>query len=208
MRSWSRVVPWLPVDEHDDCFGWTADERIARTSHALRVAGRVYLIDPLAGDGVEQRVQSLGEPAAVLQLLDRHKRDCAEWARRLGVPHLRAWEGVPGTPFELLPVYDNRVWREVALWEPATATLVCADSLGTLAYFRAPGERIGWHPLVRLLPPPAFRGVAPLRILVGHGRGLDVAAEAALAELVEHGRGRLLPAWAAVVRTSVREAST
>ena len=31
-------------------------------------------------------MRSLGEPAAVLQLLDRHNRDCAAFAERLGVP--------------------------------------------------------------------------------------------------------------------------
>jgi hypothetical protein len=205
MRSWSRVVRWSAADEHDDCFGWIADERIARTSHALRVDGRVYLIDALLGDGVEERVRALGEPAAVLQLLDRHGRDCAAWAGRLGVPHVRAWQGLGGAPFEALRVYDSRVWREVALWEPASATLVCADALGTPPYFRAPGERIGWHPLVRVLRPRSFRGVAPKRILAGHGPGLEDGAAEALGELFA--RRRLPAAWAAAVRTSVRAAS-
>jgi len=197
-------VRWRPADESDDCFGWIADERFARTSHALRVGGRVYLIDALLGGGVEERVRALGEPAAVLQLLDRHERDCAAWAALLGVPHVRAWQGLGGAPFEVLPVYDNRVWREVALWEPASATLVCADALGTSPYFRAPGERIGWHPLVRLRPPRSFGGVAPRRILVGHGEGPESADES-FAQLLAH--RRLAAAWAAAVRTSVRAAS-
>ena len=205
MRSWSLVVQWRPADERDDCFGWIAEERMARTSHALRVDGRVYLIDALLGDGVEERVRALGRPAAVLQLLDRHDRDCAAWAERLGVPHLRAWHGLGGAPFVALPVYDNRVWREVALFEPVSATLVCADALGTLGYFRAPGERVGWHPLVRIRPPRSFREVAPRRILVGHGPGLDHGAGEALDGLLAH--RRLASAWAGMLRTSVREAS-
>jgi hypothetical protein len=99
------------------------------------------------------------------------------------------------------------VWREAGLWEPRSATLVCADALGTLPYFCAPGERVGWHPLVRLLPPRSFRGHAARRILAGHGAGLDDRAADALGELVEHGRRRLPAAWAAAVRTSVRAAS-
>jgi hypothetical protein len=208
MRSWSRVAPWSATDEHEDCFGWVADERIARTSHALRVDGGVYLIDPLLGEGVEERIRALGEPAAVMQLLDRHNRDCAAWAERLGVPHVRAWRGLGGAPFEALAVYANRVWREVALWEPVSATLVCADALGTLPYFRARGERIGWHPLVRLSPPRSFETVAPSRILVGHGAGLEAGATAALADLAANGRRRLPAAWAEAIRTSVRGAST
>jgi hypothetical protein len=207
MRSWNRVVHWSAADEHEDCFGWIADERVARTSHALRVDERVYLIDPLLGEGVEERVRALGEPAAVLQLLDRHDRDCAGWAERLGVPQVRAWRGLGDAPFEALPVYDSRVWREVALWEPVSATLVCADALGTLPYFRARGERIGWHPLVRARPPRSFGAVAPRRILVGHGAGLEEGASAALADLAANGRRRLPAAWAEAIRTSVRAAS-
>jgi hypothetical protein len=201
------VVRWTPTDEHDDCFGWVADERLARTSHALRADGRVYLIDPLLGDGVEERVRALGEPAAVLQLLDRHERDCAAWAGRLGVPHLRVWERTTDLPFELLPVYDSRLWREAALWEPLSETLVCGDALGTLPYFCAPGEPVGWHPLVRIRPPRSFRGRAPQRILVGHGPGLDDGAANALPDLVAHGRRRLPQALASILRTSVRAAS-
>jgi hypothetical protein len=205
MRSWSRVVQWQPADESDDCFGWVAVERLGRTSHALRVGGRVYLIDALLGDGIEERVRAFGEPAAVLQLLDRHGRDCAEWAGRLGVPHVHAWQGIGDAPFEVLPVYDTRVWREVALWEPVSATLVCADALGTSPYFCAPGERIGWHPLVRLRRPRSFRGIAPRRILSGHGPGIDEDAAEALSELLAH--RRLPAAWARAFRTSVRAAS-
>jgi len=205
MRSWSRVVQWRPTDEADDCFGWIADERFARTSHALRAGGRVYLIDALLGDGVEERIRTLGEPAAVLQLLDRHGRDCAAWAERLGVPHVRAWQGLRGAPFEALPVYDNRVWREVALWEPVSATLVCADALGTSPYFCAPGERLGWHPLVRVRSPRSFRRVAPQRILAGHGPGLEQGAADALDALFAH--RRLAAAWGSALRTSVRAAS-
>ena len=199
---------WRLTDEADDCLGWIAEGRIVRTSHALRAGGRVYLIDPVAGDGLEERVRALGEPAAVLQLLDRHGRDCAGWAAVLGVPHVRAWEGFGDHPFAVLPVRSSRVWREAALWDGASGTLVCADALGTVPYFLAPGERLGWHPLVRLRPPRSFGGVAPRRILVGHGPGLLEDAAPALADLLAHGRRRVLGAWSGALRTSVRAAST
>jgi len=190
MRSWSRVE-WLPVDERDDAFGWLAEERMRRTSHALRVDGRVWLIDPLDGAGLTERVRALGEPAGVLQLLDRHNRDCAVWASRLGVPVLRVWEGVGEAPFEALPVCDNRFWHEVALWEPQTRTLICADVLGTGPIFCAAGERIGVHPVLRLVPPKSLRHVEPERVLVGHGAGLHSDATSAVREALATARRRL-----------------
>jgi hypothetical protein len=206
MRSWRRVQ-WLPIDEWEGGFGWILDERIGRASHALLVDGRVWLTDPLDVPGLDDRVRALGAPAGVLQLLDRHNRDSAAIAQRLGVPLVRAWETLREAPFTALVVRDNRVWREVALWEPQQATLVCADALGTLPFFRAGGERVGWHPFIRPLPPRSFRGLAPARILVGHGRGVADGAADAFADVVAHGRRRLLGAYARAVRTSVRAAS-
>jgi hypothetical protein len=141
-----------------------------RTSHALVVEGGVWLIDPVDAPALEGRVSALGEPAGVLQLLDRHERGCAAWAQRLGVSHLRAWESVGPAPFEVLRVRSRRWWHEVALWEPTARTLVCADALGTVSYFRAHGERIGLHPLMRAFPPQALARVAPARIICGQGR--------------------------------------
>lgn len=199
MRSWSHVG-WLPLDETDDGFGWIQQEKLQRTSHALRVDGRVWLIDPVDAPELEERIRALGEPAGVLQLLDRHTRDGATWAARLGVPLLRAWQSVEATPFEALPIRDNRFWREVALWEPAGRTLVCADALGTLPYFCAGGERVGVHPLLRLVPPRALGTVAPERVLVGHGGGLHQDAAAAVREALATARRRLPRALVGAVR--------
>ena len=44
-----------------------------RTSHALVAGGRVWLTDPVDNPELEDRVRALGEPAGVLQLLDRHE---------------------------------------------------------------------------------------------------------------------------------------
>lgn len=162
-----------------------------RTSHALLVDGRVWLIDPVDAPELEERVRALGEPAGVLQLLDRHERGCTVWAERLAVPHLRAWESIVEAPFDVLPVRRRRWWREVALWEPSRRTLICADALGAVAYFCAPGERIGLHPLVRPFPPRALAGAAPERILCGHGAGVHDDATAALQEALRTARRRL-----------------
>jgi hypothetical protein len=190
MRSWARVEYRL-VDEWEGGFGWAQNELMRRASHALVLEGRVWLTDPVDTPELEERVRALGDPAGVLQLLDRHERGCAAWAERLGVPHLRAWEAIGSAPFEVLPVRRRRWWREVALWEPAGRTLVCADALGTAAYFCAPGERIGLHPLVRLFPPHRLARVSPERILCGHGAGVHDDAAGALQEALRTARRRL-----------------
>jgi hypothetical protein len=179
------------VDEFGAGFGWLAeDERLLRTSHALVVDGKVWLVDPVDAPEVESRVRALGQPVGVLQLLDRHARDCALWAARLGVPHVLAFEGSPETPFELLPVRRHRPWRESALWWPGERVLVVADALGTVGYFLAPGDRVGVHPLLRLMSPRSLRRLSPERILVGHGEGVHEDAAAALAQALSTARRR------------------
>jgi hypothetical protein len=159
------------VDELEEGFGWIADERRSRTAHALSVEGRVWLIDPFEAEGVEERVHALGEPAGVIQLLDRHGRDSSALAKRLGVQLHLVPSSLPGTPFALLRVASSRFWREVALWWPERRILVCADALGTIPFFCAGAEPIGVHPFLRPFPPRALERLAPLHVLVGHGRG-------------------------------------
>ena len=161
-------------DEYDGMLGWVVDEFMERCSHALVADGGVWLVDALDGEGVEERVRALGEPAGVIQLLDRHRRDCAALAERLGVPHHTL--AVGEAPFEAVPLVTKRRWREIALWWPERRVLVCADALGTARYFRAPGERLAVHPLLRLMPPKRLRGLDPERVLVGHGRSADATA--------------------------------
>jgi hypothetical protein len=181
---------------------WTASDPplLERASHALAPGGRVWLVDPVDAPGVEERVRALGEPAGVVQLVDRHARDCAPLAERLGVRHLRLpFGGVPGTPFAALPILDVPGWREVALWWPEPNVVVCAEALGTATYFRAPGERIGLHPVFRLHTPRGLRALAetlaPAHILVGHGDAVHgPEAAPALVEAVGGGRRRG-PSW-------------
>ena len=184
------------VDELEDGFGWIEDARMRRASHALAADDRVWLVDPIAGDGVEERVRGLGEPAGVIQLLDRHDRACAEWAARLRVPlHVVPVEPA-GTPFTFLPVVRRRFWNEAALWWPERRILVAADAVGTVPhYYRVGRERIGVHPLLRPTPPRALATLDPLHILVGHGEGVHGdGAAAALADAVAHARRRI-PRW-------------
>ncbi len=204
MRSWSHVG-WSPVDETAAGFGWFEDRGGQRTSHALLVEGRVWLIDPFDAPGLEERIRALGPPGGVLQLLDRHRRDCSLWASRLGVEWYRAWETLGIAPFEALPVCHNRWWREVALWEARTRTLICADALGTVPFFLAGRDRIGVHPILRLRPPRSLLSVEPDRVLVGHGAGLGVDASAAVRSAIETGRRRLPAALVGAV-SAVRAA--
>lgn len=192
-------------DEQDFGFGWLDDdEPMRRTSHALAADG-VWLVDPIAWAEAEQRALALGEPRGVLQLLDRHNRDCATVAARLGVPHHVVPTGrIAGAPFEFLPVSRNRFWREVALWWPERRVLVCADALGTVAYFRAPGERLGVHPFLRVRPPRALRRVYPEHVLTGHGEGVHENASAALHEGLRTSRRRLPAALSQLIRSSTR----
>jgi hypothetical protein len=179
------------VDEFDGGLGWIEDEYLKRASHALVVDGRVWLVDPVEpDDGPFQRVAALGEPAGVIQLLDRHSRDAARLAERLGVEHVVAYAGQNETPFELVPLVGWRQWREVALWWPERRVLVCADALGTIGYFLAPGDRVGVHPLLRLFPPRALARLEPERILVGHGLGVHADASRALQEALATARRR------------------
>jgi hypothetical protein len=155
-----------------DGFGWIVAEAATRTSHALAAEGKVWLVDALDWPEAIDRALALGEPAGVIQLLDRHNRDSAALAARLGVPHVVAPDELPGSPFTFLPVARRRIWRESALWWPAARTLVTADALGTNRFFTGGKAPLGVHVLLRLLPPRALGQVAPDRILVGHGEGL------------------------------------
>lgn len=179
-------------------FQWIADEPklLRRASHALVADGQVWLVDPVAVDGLEERVHAAGRPAGVLQLLDRHRRDSAVLARAFGVPlRFVPRAGGPGAPFEVLRSVNLPRWREAALWWPERRTLVVADALGTAPYFCAPGERIGVHPFLRLLPPRALARLDPEHVLCGHGESLDGPEAAdALHEALSTARRRT-PAW-------------
>jgi hypothetical protein len=196
-----------PCDELGFAFGWIADEFLQRCSHALVDNGRVWIVDPLDGDGVEERVRAAGDPAGVIQLLDRHNRDCRELAARLGVPHhVVPRAPVDGASFEFRVVRYGRWWKEVVLWWPERRVLVCADALGTVSAARVGDERVALHPLLRVAPQrSAFAGLEPLHVLCGHGEGVHGdAASPAVREAIATGRRRLPRAWLQSFRATVR----
>ena len=160
-------------------------------SHALLAGGGVWIVDPTEGDGIEERIRALGEPAGVLQLLDRHNRACALFAERLGVPHHRVPFEAVG-PFETVPIRRSKRWQEVALWWPEQRVLVAADALGTVPhYFALAGERLGIHPLLRLSPPRQLASLDPEHVLCGHGEGVHERATEALRDALANSRRRL-----------------
>ena len=193
------------VDEHADGFGWQAEERARRTSHALSIGGDVWVFDPIEGDGVEERLYALGEPVGVVQLLDRHNRACDEFATRLGVPLHVVPSALP-VPFELLPVRRNRIWAEVALWWPERRLLLCADAFGTVPFFRAGDEPVGLHPFLRLRPPRSLRGLGVERLLVGHGEGMHGEGTAAAVEDALRSGRRRIPRYLVGLPRVIRQA--
>ena len=140
-----------------------------RTSHALAYDGRVWLVDPVDVPEAVDRALTLGEPAGVIQLLDRHPRACAALAERFGVPHLRLPEAVPDSPFEVITVVDLPKWRETALWWREREALVVAEAVGTGPMY---GQPAGIHLFLRLRPPGILRDYDPEHLLVGHGTGV------------------------------------
>ena len=177
-------------DEEPFGFSWIAvDQPATQASHVLVEGDRVWLIDPIDWRDAIDRASAAGTPAGVLQLLDRHNRDCATVARRLGVAHHVVPAALPGSPFEIVEIKRSRRWNEVALWWPATGTLVVAEAIGTNAFY-APRGPAGVHLLLR--PSPPRRQLAPFRpahLLVGHGAGLHGEAAAdGLRYALDHAR--------------------
>jgi hypothetical protein len=186
-------VARIEVEEHALGLTWVVEEPMERAFHALADDGRVWLIDPLDGPELEDAA-ALGEPAGVLQLLDRHNRDCAEIAARLGVPHLKVPDTVPGSPFEAIAAVRVPRWRETALWWPGRKALVVAELVAANPMHTGGKERVGMHLFLRPWPPQSLRGYQPEHLLVGHGHSVH-GAEAAAGLETAYARARRDLPW-------------
>ena len=163
-------------DEYAFGFSWVLEESMQRTSHALLHDGKIWLVDPVAFDEALDRATGLGEIAGVLQLLDRHNRDCAALAGRFGVPLRKVPDDVPGTPFKAIPIVRFPGWKETALWWPEHEALVVAEVIGSNPLFTGGRAAAGMHPMLRALPPRGLRSYSPRHLLMGHGVGIHGAA--------------------------------
>jgi hypothetical protein len=176
------------LERHALGLTWTERRGMGRTAHALVSDGRVWLVDPFDDQPALEAARGLGTAEGVLQLLDRHNRDCATLAGRLDVPLMRLPRQTPGTPFEVVPILSLRAWKEVALWWPDRRALVVAEAIGTAPAFAA-GRRAGIHPMLRLTPPRSqLTAHRPELLLVGHGKPVLSAAASAIDEALEHAR--------------------
>lgn len=192
-------------DGTDFALTWTIDEPMARSSHALADGGRVWIVDPVDWEPALERVAALGEPAAVVQLLDRHSRDAGAIAARLGVPHLKVPGAIAESPFQLVELTHRRWWNESALWWPARRTLVVPEAIGTTPAFAVGTGAAGVHPALRLMPPRRLRSYAPEHLFVGHGPTLHDDAATALVTALDHARSdipRLLARLPSLIRSA------
>lgn len=195
------------VDRWEGGAGWIAhpEEAMQRTSHALTGGEEVWVLDPVDAAGLDEFLADLGEVAGVAVTLDRHTRDADSLARRHGVAvHVPLWmSGVESkldapverlgdrlgeTGFEVVRLVDNPVWQEAALYDPDRRVLFTPEALGTVDFYLAPGERVGVHPMLRLLPPRDLGGLEVERLLCGHGEGLSEGAGAAVSSALSGAR--------------------
>ncbi len=177
-----------------DGLAWIADpeEALQRASVAFTTPDGLVVVDPVDCAGLDERLGTLGEVTLVLQLLDRHARDCAAVAARHGVAVGRPGPGAstPGGVRRVSIAARSR-WCEDALLVRGTGLLVIPEALGSAPLFRAPGEPIGVHPAMRLVPPrKALAGLRPAVIAFGHGAPLETDATAALEQALATSRRR------------------
>lgn len=168
------------LHEHALGLTWVLDEPMRRASHALVDEGRVWLVDPVDDAAALERVAGLGEVVGVIQLLDRHNRDCAQLAARFDVSHSINPRALPGAPFAPFSVVDGLKWKETALWWSRRRGLVIAEAIATHKLATG-GRPAGVHLMLRLRPPRrTLGGYRPEHLLVGHGPPIDGPAAAAL----------------------------
>lgn len=190
----------------------------------------LWIVDPIDAVGVDERISERGYVAGIVVLSGYHTRDATAFARRYDAPvflpeplaplgsGLRVEvetfaEQLPGTAYSVVPVRSWPGWREAALYEPDSGTLVVAESLVRQAAGTGPNEQVAVAPYLRLWPPrAAFAGRRVNRLLVGHGDPMLADAEGAIAaalsnarvgtpRYLRHNLEYLLKAWYVALRT-------
>lgn len=198
------------IDRFEGGFGWLAqpEETMGRASHAVESDGGLWILDPVDAEGLDEALAEYADPAGVVVLLDRHTRDASAVAERHDVPvYVPEWmSGVVGdidgptqrfgvtlASFEVGRLINNALWQEATLFDGET--LVVPESLGTVSYFRAPGEALGVHPMLRLKPPKSLRNHTPERLLVGHGEGIFGNVPGAIDQAISRSRRTAVPLY-------------
>jgi len=217
IKEESPAGDYAEIDRFDGGVGWLSfpEEGMQRASHVLDTDNGVFLVDPLDAPGLDELIAEFGDVAGVVLLLDRHGRDAGELARRHDVPVYlpqdidvavdapteRLSGRLPGTEYELRRVTDFPGWHEAALWDGET--LVVPEAVGTADFFRAGGEKLGVHPMLRPLPPKSLGNLDPERVLVGHGAGVMEHASSALREALRTSRRRAPKAWLGALKSAL-----
>ncbi|GAB3685816.1 hypothetical protein GCM10028857_16890 [Salinarchaeum chitinilyticum] len=204
----------------DDGSGGTGDaESDESSSEAAEDA--LWLVDPVDAADLDDWLAERGTVAGVVLLLDRHKRDAARIAARhdvavhvpeqfadvreeLSAPTTILGDELGDTGFRPIPVVDRFFWHEVALFRDADRTLVVPEAVGTAAFFRVAGERLGVHPALRLFPPQdALGDLDPERVLVGHGEPVLADGAGALEDALAGSRRRAPRLYANALRSAL-----
>lgn len=207
MKGSGSATEWEEIDRFDGGVGWIAypEEAMRRASHAVAVDDKVWIIDPVDADGIDELLAEYGDVAGVVVLLDRHKRDAAAFARRhdvsvwvpafmdevaesIDAPVERFRHDLADTGYAAHELVDNRLWQEAMLYSDETGVLVVPEAVGTTSYFRAGDEVLGVHPMLRMTPPESLTRLEPDRLLVGHGHGIHEDVHEALVEAIEGSR--------------------
>jgi hypothetical protein len=203
----------IEVHPLDDCgsVAWLlgVSDPAQRASSAIVVDAGTLVVDPVDGDGLDALLSGLPPVVGVVTLLDRHQRDAAPVAERLGAPRLTpialGGSGIAVDGVEERSVFERRSWREALLWLPDRRLLVCAETLGTAGFDLArSSDLLGMHPFARLQPPrAAFAGLDPEVIAVGHGPPLDHDASESLHNVLRRARRQLPQSWLRMVPEAV-----
>ena len=210
----------------DKGFGWIAEPThyMERSSTALALDGKVWLIDPEKTPGIEEEFEALGKPTAIISTVGWHDRDVDWYAARYGIPVYGArWQRnvlfrtpltrvtreVPDSPFQLIDTSMRGVfrwWSEAALWWPEEEVLVTGDCVGAAVYFAAEGEKLGVHPISRFASPHTLNGLAPRLVYCGHGQSVQHDATHALRYALDAARAKPLTSWVGALQRLWRRA--
>ena len=165
------------LNEDDD-----APSSVDTDELAAQVAGVVVCSDYHARDA-ETFAERYDVAVHVPSALDRS-------AERIDAPVQRFDDGIAG--FDVRIVRPLYAWHEAIAYRERDRTLYVPDSLSSTPKFTVGDERIGLPTPSRLRPPSGrFAGMAPDRVLFGHGEGIFDGAEDALRDTLDNARRRL-----------------